>query len=298
MTDEERIFQAAVEVAAPGERADLLRQLCGDNRRLRKCVEALLRHHDAAGDFLETPPSGLDWAALRASETHNGCGDDSVDLPRGVHRASQQAMFEPPDRPGLLGRLDHYEILDVHGSGGMAVVFRAYDPKLARQVAIKMLAPELAERPAAGERFLREARAMALVRHPHVVTIHGIEDRGPLPYLVMEFVQGITLQERIDARQPFDLAETLRIGQQIAEGLAAAHALGLVHRDIKPANILLEGDRGQVKIADFGLAQAAREAGGELSREIVGTPQYMPPEQARGEVPDQRGDLFSLGGVL
>ena len=196
------------------------------------------------------------------------------------------------------GRIGPYEVIERVGRGGMGEVFRAMDPALDRVVALKILAPAMADNPEARRRFLREARAAAAVCHEHVVTIHAVDDSGDLPYLIMQFVAGRSLQEKLDRDGPLGLKEILRIGMQVASGLAAAHAQGLVHRDIKPANILLENGVERVKITDFGLARAASDPGLTRSGSIVGTPNYMSPEQARGEALGPRSDLFSLGGVL
>src|SRR5438105_1605382 len=147
-------------------------------------------------------------------------------------------------------------------------------------------------------RFTREARAAAAVCHDHVVTIHHVDTAGSLPYLVMQYVPGPSLQERLDRNGPLELKEILRIGMQTAAGLAAAHAHGLIHRDVKPANILLEDDMERVKLTDFGLARAMDDVRITHSAVLAGTPQYMAPEQARGEPLDYRADLFSLGSVL
>ena len=180
----------------------------------------------------------------------------------------------------------------------MGIVLKAFDPALHRVVAIKVLAPQLATSGSARQRFAREARAAAAVRNEHVVAIHAVDEWKGLPYLVMQFIPGISLQERIDRTAPLDLTAILRIGMQTAAGLAAAHAQGLVHRDIKPANILLENGVERVKITDFGLARAVDDASLTQSGVVAGTPLYMAPEQARGETVDHRADLFSLGSVL
>jgi serine/threonine-protein kinase len=205
------------------------------------------------------------------------------------------ALFSGASCKGWLSR---YKIEGVIGRGGMGVVLRAYDPWLRRLVAIKVLAPHLAHSSAARRRFAREARAAAAVSHDHVVLIHAVDQADGLPYLVMEYVPGISLQERLDRGGPLDVRSILRIGIQVAAGLAAAHARGLIHRDIKPANILLEKGVGRVKITDFGLARAVDDVSVTQSGMIVGTPEYMAPEQARGEAVDPRADLFSLGSVL
>jgi hypothetical protein len=207
-------------------------------------------------------------------------------------------FLEPPVKPRQLGKLAHYEIIEVVGQGGMGIVFKALDPGLHRIVAVKVMAPQLATVPSARQRFSREARAAAAVCHEHIVTIHAVDEARGLPYLVMQFVAGVSLQERLEQRGPLNLDEILRIGMQTAQGLAAAHAQGLVHRDIKPANILLENGVERVKITDFGLARIGSDANLTQSGVIVGTPQYMAPEQANGEAVDHRADLFSLGSVL
>ncbi len=207
-------------------------------------------------------------------------------------------FLSPSDKPGQLGLLGHYEVLEAVGRGGMGVVLKAFDPSLHRVVAIKVLAPVLATSGTARKRFTREAQAAAAVCHEHVVTIHAVAEANGLPYLVMHYVAGMSLQERLDKGGPLELKEILRIGMQTAAGLAAAHAQGLVHRDIKPANILLENGVQRVKITDFGLARAADDASLTQSGVVAGTPQYMAPEQTRGEAVDYRADLFSLGSVI
>jgi WD40 repeat protein len=205
----------------------------------------------------------------------------------------------PPQAPDEIGRLGGYRVLKVLGAGGMGVVFLAEDPQLQRRLALKAMKPSLAAGASAGERFLREARAMAAVRHDHIVTIHQVgEDRG-VPFLAMEYLEGESLADRLHREGRLALAEVLRIGREVAVGLAAAHARGLVHRDVKPGNVWLEALGGRVKILDFGLVLPGADAA-HLTQTgiIVGTPAYMAPEQARGEAVDARGDLYSLGCVL
>lgn len=180
----------------------------------------------------------------------------------------------------------------------MGVVFQAHDPKLNRVVAVKVLAPAFAANPTARKRFLREARAVAAVSHTHVVTIHAVEDDDKTPYLVMECIDGQTVQDKIKREGKLQIEGILRIGSQIAAGLAAAHGQGLVHRDIKPANILLENGVERVKITDFGLARAVDDIGITRTGDVAGTPEFMSPEQAQGLAVDHRTDLFSLGSLL
>jgi hypothetical protein len=200
--------------------------------------------------------------------------------------------------PGVLGTLGNYEVQEVIGQGGMGVVLKAFDPALHRLVAIKVMAPALAGSAIARLRFTREAQAAAAVSHDHVVVVHGVHETDGLPYLVMEYIAGESLQDRIDRVGPLELAEIVRIGLQTASGLAAAHAQGLIHRDIKPANLLLENGLARVTITDFGLARTVDDVPLTQNGAVTGTPEYMAPEQARGDAIDHRADLFSLGSVL
>jgi serine/threonine-protein kinase len=194
--------------------------------------------------------------------------------------------------------LGELELLEVIGRGAMGVVLKGIQPELNRPVAVKVLAPHLAASGAARKRFAREAQAAAAVVHPHVMPIHAVQAAARLPYLVMPYVAGESLEQRLDRDGPLELADILRIGLQTAEGLAAAHAQGLVHRDVKPANILLEKGVNRVVLTDFGLARAVDDASLTRTGVIAGTPQYMSPEQAGGDAVDHRSDLFSLGSVL
>ncbi|HVS40586.1 MAG TPA: bifunctional serine/threonine-protein kinase/formylglycine-generating enzyme family protein [Gemmataceae bacterium] len=294
---EETIFAAALEKHDPAERRAYLDQACGDDAALHERVEALLHAHDQAGDFLKAP-AAPGPAATKAA--------DAAGWPQPAAPQIEPDDEEPDDeldflqtatKPGTLGRLGHYEILKVIGKGGFGIVLKAFDALLHRVVAVKVMARQLAATSPARKRFLREARAAAAVRHENVVAIYNVEEQ-PIPYLVMEFIAGETLQQKLDRVGPLDAAEVVRIGRQIAEGLAEAHAKGLIHRDVKPANILLERGADRVKITDFGLARAADDASLTQSGVVAGTPMYMAPEQAKGETIDQRADLFSLGSVL
>ncbi len=208
------------------------------------------------------------------------------------------SFLTPSDQPGSIGRLGAYEVTEVIGQGGMGIVVKAFDPVLHRVVAVKVLAPYLAHNPQARKRFVREAQAIAAVSHDHVITIHAIDESPEQPKIVMQYIAGRSLQQKIDAEGSLDLKEILRIGMQTAAGLAAAHAQGLVHRDVKPSNILLENGIQRVKLTDFGLARAVDDASLTQSGAIAGTPQYMAPEQANGDAVDYRADLFSLGSVM
>ncbi len=212
--------------------------------------------------------------------------------------AVAKQLLQPPSHPEMLGRLGRYEIERLVGSGGMGVVFKAYDSELHRSVAIKMLAPHLSGSRSARERFAREARAAAAIVNDHVVPIHNVETEHATPYLVMQYIAGDSLQARLDRDGPLDVCEILRIGMQVATGLAAAHAQGLIHRDVKPSNIMLDENVARALLTDFGLARTQDEACLTRSGFHPGTPHYMSPEQVRGEELDGRSDLFSLGCVL
>jgi serine/threonine protein kinase len=297
----EAIFFAALEKPSTAERAVFLNQACAGDEALRRRVERLLASQGQVGAFLERPVvEAADLAAFAPPEApgQNDSSSDSAGLGERQKREFRVDFLGPSERPDSLGRLGHYEMLEVVGRGGMGIVLRAFDETLHRVVAIKVLAPELAKSARAREHFVREAQATAAISHDHVIAIYAVEDAGAVPYLVMPFIDGPTLQERIDRSGPPALNEILRIGRQIAEGLAAAHAQGLVHRDVKPANILLENGVERVKITDLGLARAFADVGPSPAGIIAGTPAYMSPEQARGEAIDHRSDLFSLGSVL
>ena len=223
---------------------------------------------------------------------------------RGAIPAETTAQFDPigifqylraSQRKDSLGRLGDYEIVEIVAAGGMGIILKALDIRLNRIVALKVLAPVLAADARARQRFLREARAVAAIHHDHVVGIYAVGEANELPFLAMEFVEGESLAQRLkrDGRLPVEQA--IRIGREVATGLAAAHARGIIHRDIKPANVLIERATGRVKITDFGLARAVDDTGLTRSGFIAGTPEYLSPEQAAGQALDARSDLFSLG---
>jgi serine/threonine-protein kinase len=206
-------------------------------------------------------------------------------------------LLQPPAHPEMLGRLAGYDIESLLGQGGFGVVFRAFDRELNRPVAIKVLAPHLATVGTARRRFVREAQAAAAVSHPNVVPIYAVCTDAPYPFLVMSYVPGRSVQEQVRQSGPLEPKTVVRIGQQVAAGLAAAHRQGLVHRDIKPANILLENGLDRALITDFGLARTTDDAISQTGW-VAGTPHYMSPEQAASGELDGRSDLFSLGSVL
>lgn len=254
---------------------------------------------------LETLAAGERWW-VGTREALSGIADSNGSFLIGEPIDSRDAhastipldFLAPSDNPAMLGRLGEFEILELIGCGGMGIVLKGYDHELNRYVAVKVLHPHCATSAAARRRFAREAQAAAAVVHQHVVAIHAVDANHHPPYLVMPFIPGESLQQRLTRQGPLEVIDVLRIGQQVVEGLAAAHAQGLVHRDIKPGNILLERNVERVLLTDFGLARAADDASLTQSGVIAGTPQYMSPEQTRGEQVDHRTDLFSLGTVL
>lgn len=265
---------------SPAERAAFLKTACGEDEELRREVESLLVAHEEADTFVARP---------------------SCELLKEVLAADEAA------RNPMIGQtLGHYEIKSLLGKGGMGEVYRAHDPHLDRQVAIKILPPQLTRDPEALPRFKREARAVAALSHPNILAIHDFGQEQGLHYAVMELLEGETLRARIN-RGILPWKEAARIAAAVAEGLSAAHAKGIIHRDLKPENIFLNAD-GQVKILDFGIARVKQQvttANQTLTLpestepgKIIGTIGYMSPEQLRGEAADAPSDIFSLACVL
>ena len=206
-------------------------------------------------------------------------------------------LLKPTERPGFLGRLGDYEIEKVIAVGGMGVVFKGCDPGLDREVAIKLLSPLIASSVGARERFRREATAIAALDHGNIIPVYAIDESGELPFMVMRFVDGESLEQVIKREGAMVEDEIILIGKAMARALVEAHSKGLVHRDIKPSNILLE-ENGAPFLSDFGIALVERASGLTIDGRFLGTPSFTSPEQAEGRKVDHRADLFSLGSVL
>ncbi|HEX5271682.1 MAG TPA: serine/threonine-protein kinase, partial [Gemmataceae bacterium] len=235
--------------------------------------------------------------------------DDGATGDVGARAETSHGLRPSGDVPSLLGpgeAFGGYRIAALLGEGGMGRVYRATDPVLRREVALKVVKPEIATRDEARERFLREARALAAVEHDHVAAVYQVGEVNGVLFLAMPLLRGETLAARLAREKALPAAEVLRVGREAAAGLAAAHARGLIHRDVKPANIWLEAPPpeastprtgGRVKLLDFGLVRLPDEAVTQDGA-VLGTPAYMSPEQADGLPVDHRSDLFSLGSVL
>jgi serine/threonine protein kinase len=256
-------------------------------------------HHADSSSAPMPPASATKLAASSTSRKLDASDTDDEDENHDAEIAAEiTGWLGPTDDPESLGRIGRYEVMGIVGAGSMGVVLKALEPQLKRYVAVKVLLPLLAHNGPARRRFDREARSAAAVNHPHVVPIYGVDEYRGLPYLVMQYVPGQSLAQRIEGSGPLATTEVVRIALQTARALAAAHEQGLVHRDIKPANILLENGVERVLVTDFGLARIADDASMTRSGVITGTPQFMSPEQASGRDVDARSDLFSLGAVM
>lgn len=261
---------------------------------------SLEQHLDTCADCRQqiaaAAGSGTEWEDVTTALRPDGW--DSEHSSTAKSPAWPLALLGPTDDPCMLGRIGPFEVSGCVGVGGMGVVFKARDPALDRFVAVKVLSPQLAASKSARIRFAREAKAAAAVVHDNVIAVHQVAEYQGLPYLVMPYIPGPSLEERIRRHGPMPVVEAIRVARQVAAGLVAAHDQGLIHRDIKPANILLSGNTERAVITDFGLARAADDATLTRSGSLAGTPQFMAPEQARGEPADSQSDLFSLGAML
>ncbi len=279
-------------------------------QHLKDCADCmkLVRSMQVSHTLSGTSPAHEPRAALPARPDRRPAASSSHDygstlraMQRGDSGSSSRMggiNGDEPEEP-CIGWVGHYRLVQLLGEGGMGIVYKAQDTQLQRRVAIKVMRPESAESAVARERFLREARAMAAVKHDNVVTIYQVGEEDGAPYLAMEYLRGDTLGNLFELGCKPPVTQVLRMARETASGLAAAHKLNLIHRDIKPGNLWLEAPSCRVKILDFGLARGVA-VDAQLTRTglIVGTPDYMAPEQARGIEVDSHCDLFSLGCVL
>jgi serine/threonine protein kinase len=301
----ERLADLVAGRMAPDQVDELAQHLeaCGHCVALIQSLPA-----DTLANSLLTPPiagTPADLIARIKGLANTPTGDD---LATGsADRSSDfRDYLSAPQAPDEIGRLGSYRVLRELGQGGMGMVFEAEDTRLKRRVALKVMQPDIARNSKAKQRFVREAELAARITHDYIVTIYDIGEANNVPFVAMQLLVGESLHDRIRRERRLSIAEVLRIGRETAEGLAAAHAVGLIHRDIKPANLWMEApgkpganSMGRVKILDFGLARSADDTAHlTQSGAIVGTPAYMAPEQGRAKPVDARADLFSLGCVL
>lgn len=287
------VFQAALELATEQEQDAFVDSQ--SDAAVRTEVRSLLNALRRAGGFLGGSQSRSNRTNESAPASHSGRMSEpetEIALSR-----LKKLLGESPD-PNAIGLLGHYSLQEILGIGGYGIVLRAFDEKLHRMVAVKILIPKPGTASAPHNRFLEEARSAAAIKHENVVQVHSVEE-SPIPYIVMEYIHGPTLHEFLNQEAPLETATLVSLSRQIASGLAASHDRGFVHRDIKPGNILVEkGDELRVKLTDFGLAQMVDDPGVSSSGDFIGTPSFTSPEQARSVEIDSRSDLFSLGSVM
>src|SRR5829696_3697021 len=280
----DQLLQSALDIPAV-ERDAYLHNACGGDQGLEDEVRSLLAAHDRADGFLGAPAIDLAARELAGERSDDG-SQAGGDL--------------------LIGQtLSHYCIVEKLGGGGMGVVYKAEDTRLRRSVALKFVSEELSRDPEALSRFAREAQTASALNHTNICTIHDIGEQDGRSFIVMEYLEGMTLKDRLAAGS-MTLNTVLDVGVQIADALDAAHTVGIIHRDIKPANIFI-GPRDRVTVLDFGLAKMRKSdshradvttIAGPRRGVVMGTAAYMAPEQARGEAVDHRADIWSFGQVL
>src|SRR3989454_7481367 len=274
------LFEAALK-REPVERVAFLDGACSGDEALRREVESLLESYEQAGSFMDAP----------------------------AVEAAAESLIEEPVKLSPGQQIGHYQIVNLIGEGGMGEVYLAEDVLLGRKVALKLLPAEFTKDLPRLRRFQQEARAASALNHPNIITIHEIGQVDGLNFIVTEFIAGETLRQRM-ATARLNLATVLDVATQTAGALAGAHAAGIVHRDLKPENIMVRPD-GLIKVLDFGLAKLTEPRTANVDTEastvarvdtkmgtVMGTAEYMSPEQARGLKVDARTDIFSLGVVL
>jgi len=271
---EER-YHAALELS-PAERETFIEKSCGEDEELRRELETLLALGRSSNNFFEKPPLSL----------------------------AAEMFAQKEKKANLAGQeISHYKIIRLLGAGGMGEVYLAEDTKLRRQIALKILTAQFETDVERIKRFKKEARAVSALNHPNIITIYAIEETETVNFIATEFIDGQTLRERI-AEKTLSWQEAVKIAVQITSALESAHSVGIIHRDIKPANIMIRRD-GIVKVLDFGLAKLTAPDSGDFEtrdhtapNRLMGTINYMSPEQVLGERVDARTDIFSFGVVL
>jgi eukaryotic-like serine/threonine-protein kinase len=288
------VFQTALELPSIPEQDAFIEEACRDDSALAANVRSLIEAHRMAGDFLESPVLSNDLSD-RASDT---VVPDALDVV--FHERELRRLLPRAQDPSAYGMLGDFSILEILGAGTSGVVVKAMDEKLRRLVAIKMLRPthdsDVVDRER--ENLLAEASTVASIQHDSVVKVHMVQE-APIPYIVMELVEGTDLDDFLKKIGPLPMPQLIDLGKQIIAGMAACHVKGIWHCDIKPANILLEQkDQLRIKLTDFGIAQAMDRFSADSERGSAFTPAYSSPEQAQGNALDYRSDQFSLGCVL
>jgi serine/threonine protein kinase len=294
----EKLFHAALELEGQ-ERAAFLEKACGNDESLRREVESLLGQKEKPEGFMNTPVVDQAIRLIAADEDATGPEleiDQRKTPPPPESQETGTLQLAQDHRPGEFG---HYRLVRLLGKGGMGEVYEAEDLESGRRVALKILSQAMTK-PVDKARFLREGRLAASISHPHCVYVYSTEEIQGTPVIAMERVPGGTLKDRVKAKGPLGVTESVDAILQVISGLEAAAAAGILHRDVKPSNCFIESE-GQIKVGDFGLSIStlARDethltAGGTL----LGTPAFASPEQLRGDELDVRSDIYSVGATL
>lgn len=293
-----KIFETAIEISDPSERSLFINRACHGQPELLQNVLYLIKNYETDDSFMEKPPASPKTLLQYGSSFQNYhlAEIDTADIDDPVE--DYYKLFTPSELPDSLGLLGDFEIRHLCGQGGFAAVFKAIDTKLNRLVAVKILSPRLSKSSSQRKRFSREALALSGLKHRNVVNIYAVFEE-PLPYMIMEFVDGWTLDELIKRDGRLGLPKILELARQLARGLAAIHEKGLIHRDIKPVNIMVENESGgTIRITDFGIARTIDDNNLTRTGLVAGTPMFMSPEQVKGSRLDKLTDMFSLGSVL
>ena len=279
-----------------------LEQLAADNVFWTESLHALKTNLPSSLSYRPTADLSFEAMSSLAASSHctstlrSAAGFDTDRIMVGQARMLER-WLDPTERPDSLGRIGKYEVLGIAGHGGMGLVLKAFDTELERIVGLKTMTQHVSADANARSRLAREARAVASLRHPNVISIFGLETWRDVPFIVMPFVSGGTLQQ-FACNRMLNTTEVIQTALQIASALSALHAFGIIHRDLKPSNILLQDELDHLLLSDFGLATHNGEKSITQTDAMAGTPFFMSPEQAMGKAIDSRSDLFSFGSVL